>query len=95
MKSTTPEPVPEKVMKGLVELKAFALKIPKEYGGLGFSQTNYLRALTMVSRFCGSTAALLSAHQSIGVPSRQISEPMNKKRNTSPDSRKGPFPLSR
>ncbi len=60
--------IPEKVYKGLAELKAFALKIPTEYGGMGFSQYNYNRIMHMVSSYCGSTAVLLSAHQSIGVP---------------------------
>ncbi len=60
--------IPDKVMKGLAELKAFAIKIPEEYGGLGMSQYNYNRAMQMVSSYCGSTAVLLSAHQSIGAP---------------------------
>ncbi len=60
--------IPDAVMKGLAELGAFGMKIPKEYGGLGLSQVNYNRALAMVSGYCGSTAATLSAHQSIGVP---------------------------
>lgn len=60
--------IPDKVIKGLGQLKAFAIKIPKEYGGLGLSQVNYCRAVHLVASFCGSTAVLLSAHQSIGVP---------------------------
>lgn len=60
--------IPDKVYKGLAELKAFAMKIPKEYGGLGLSQLNYTRAIHLVASYCGSTAVLLSAHQSIGVP---------------------------
>jgi len=60
--------IPDKVYKGLADLKAFALKIPKEYDGMGFSQYNYNRIMHLVSSFCGSTAVLLSAHQSIGVP---------------------------
>ena len=60
--------IPDKVYKGLGELKAFAIKISKEYGGLGLSQVNYCRAIHLVASFCGSTAVLLSAHQSIGVP---------------------------
>ena len=60
--------IPDKVMKGLAELGAFGIKIPKEYGGLGLSQVNYLRALSIVNGYCSSTTALLSAHQSIGVP---------------------------
>src|ERR1051325_9965982 len=53
---------------GLNELGAWGMKIPKEYGGLGFSATNYNRAIGLVATWCGSTVAWLSAHQSIGVP---------------------------
>jgi alkylation response protein AidB-like acyl-CoA dehydrogenase len=60
--------IPQKVYKGLADLGAFALKIPKEYDGMGFSQYSYNRIMHMVSSYCGSTAVLLSAHQSIGVP---------------------------
>jgi alkylation response protein AidB-like acyl-CoA dehydrogenase len=60
--------IPDKVYKGLAAIGAFAMKIPKAYGGLGLSQTNYNRAVGMVASLCGSTAVLLSAHQSIGVP---------------------------
>jgi alkylation response protein AidB-like acyl-CoA dehydrogenase len=56
------------VVKGLAELGLFAMKIPKEYGGLGLSQVNYNRAIALVASHCGSTAVWLSAHQSIGVP---------------------------
>lgn len=60
--------IPEKVIKGLAQMGAFAIKIPKEYGGLGLSQVNYNRAVHLLGTYCGSTAALISAHQSIGVP---------------------------
>jgi alkylation response protein AidB-like acyl-CoA dehydrogenase len=53
---------------GFNELGAWGMKIPKEYGGLGFSATNYNRAIGLVATWCGSTVAWLSAHQSIGVP---------------------------
>ncbi|MFZ2489862.1 MAG: acyl-CoA dehydrogenase family protein [Thermoanaerobaculia bacterium] len=56
------------LFKGFNELGAWGMKIPKEYGGLGFSTTNYNRAIALVSTWCGSTVAWLSAHQSIGVP---------------------------
>jgi alkylation response protein AidB-like acyl-CoA dehydrogenase len=60
--------IPDDVMKGLAELGCFGMKIPQEYGGLGLSQVNYNRALALVCSHCGSTGAMLSAHQSIGVP---------------------------
>lgn len=60
--------IPKRVYEGLTKLGCFSMKISKQYGGLGLSQTNYNRALALVSSYCGSTAVLLSAHQSIGVP---------------------------
>lgn len=60
--------VPDEILHGLAELGCFGIKIPQEYGGLGFSQTTYNRALEIVASRCGSTGAFLSAHQSIGVP---------------------------
>ena len=62
------ESIPGHVWSGLKDLNLFAIKIPKQYGGLGMSQTNYMRILSLISRYCGSVAATLSAHQSIGVP---------------------------
>ncbi len=44
------------------------LKISEEYGGLGLSQVAYNRALMLVASVHPSLGALLSAHQSIGVP---------------------------
>ena len=60
--------LPDDVLKGLIEMGAFAMKIPREYGGLGLSQWNYNRAVALVASHCASTAVWLSAHQSIGVP---------------------------
>src|SRR5213083_3211105 len=56
------------LFEGFKELGAWGMKIPKEYGGLGFSATNYNRAIGLVATWCGSSVAWLSAHQSIGVP---------------------------
>lgn len=60
--------IPASVIKGLAAMGCFALKIPKEYGGMGFSQVNYNRILQLVTSYCASTGVWLSAHQSIGVP---------------------------
>lgn len=60
--------IPEEVIEGLAKLGAFGIKIPTEYGGLGLSQTNYSRAAMLLGKYCGNLTALLSAHQSIGVP---------------------------
>ncbi|GAA1764239.1 MULTISPECIES: acyl-CoA dehydrogenase family protein [Streptomonospora] len=62
------ERIPDEVMRGLKELGALGMKIPKAYGGLGLSQLYYNRALTLVGSVSPAIGALLSAHQSIGVP---------------------------
>jgi alkylation response protein AidB-like acyl-CoA dehydrogenase len=60
--------IPEPVIEGLAKLGAFGIKISPQFGGLGLSQTNYCRTASMLGGFCGNITALLSAHQSIGVP---------------------------
>ncbi len=60
--------IPDEVIAGLAEMGAFGIKIPREYGGLGLTQQYYSRAAMILGSHCASTAALLSAHQSIGVP---------------------------
>ncbi|MBG86413.1 MAG: DNA polymerase II [Verrucomicrobiales bacterium] len=60
--------VPDDVIKGLGDMGTFAIKIHPQYGGLGLSQTNYCRAATLLGSYCGNLTALISAHQSIGVP---------------------------
>src|SRR5262245_2175145 len=59
--------IPRAVIDGLAELGAFGMVIPPEYGGLGLSQTNYNRVLSLVASHCNILALLLSVHQSIGV----------------------------
>src|SRR6185369_8384472 len=59
---------PEHVVDGLRKLGAFGMKIPKEYGGLGFTVSEYCKAMEMVGSSDANISALLSAHQSIGVP---------------------------
>jgi alkylation response protein AidB-like acyl-CoA dehydrogenase len=60
--------IPDEVIQGLKELGAFGMKIGTEYDGLGLSQVYYNKALMMVGSVHPSLGALLSAHQSIGVP---------------------------
>ncbi len=60
--------IPDEVFHGLAQLGAFGMKIDKEYGGLGLSNLHYCKALTLVGSVNPAVSALLSAHQSIGVP---------------------------
>jgi alkylation response protein AidB-like acyl-CoA dehydrogenase len=60
--------IPQDVIDRLKATGAFGIKIPREYDGLGLSQTSYNRAIALISTKAASIGVLLSAHQSIGVP---------------------------
>lgn len=60
--------IPQKVIENLFAMGVFAMKVPREYNGLGLTQVNYNRVMMMIASYCASTAVLVSAHQSIGVP---------------------------
>jgi alkylation response protein AidB-like acyl-CoA dehydrogenase len=60
--------IPDEVIKGIAALGAFGMKIKPEYGGLGLTNLYYNRALIIAGSVSPALAALLSAHQSIGVP---------------------------
>lgn len=60
--------IPDEYVKQLARLGVFGMKIPQEYGGLGLSQFAYNRALMLLASVNPSLVALVSAHQSIGVP---------------------------
>ncbi|HEY6220429.1 MAG TPA: acyl-CoA dehydrogenase family protein, partial [Gemmatimonadaceae bacterium] len=60
--------IPESYVNELRAMGAFGIKIPKEYGGLGLHYSSYVKAMAMVTSKDGSLTALLSAHQSIGLP---------------------------
>jgi hypothetical protein len=59
---------PPEALDAMAAVGLFGMKIPKEYGGLGLSVTNYGRVLGFIGGYCATTVAYLSAHQSIGVP---------------------------
>ncbi|AOP49513.1 acyl-CoA dehydrogenase family protein [Streptomyces lydicus] len=60
--------IPDEVVDGLKDLGALGMKIDPKYGGLGLTQVYYNRALSLVGSASPAVGALLSAHQSIGVP---------------------------
>ncbi len=60
--------IPDEVVKGLKAIGALGMKIPERYGGLGLSQLYYNKALMLAGSTHSAIGALLSAHQSIGVP---------------------------
>jgi acyl-CoA dehydrogenase family protein 9 len=58
--------IPDWVVKRLFKIGVMGMTISREYGGGGFGITSYNRALELIGRYCGSTAVMVSAHQSIG-----------------------------
>ena len=60
--------IPQKNIDDLFAMGAFGVKIPRQYGGLGLSQVNYGRAAMLLGSWDANLTALISAHQSIGVP---------------------------
>jgi len=74
--------IPSYIVRSLGEIGAFGIKIPAEYGGLGLSQYSYTRAIGLVTSQDGNLTALLSAAQSIGVPTplKLFGTPEQKKR---------------
>jgi len=59
---------PREALEAMAAIGLFGMKIPKEYGGLGLTVTNYARVLGLIGSYCSNTVTYLSAHQSIGVP---------------------------
>src|SRR5947199_1481962 len=60
--------IPQKNIDDLFAMGAFGVKIPTQYEGLGLSQVNYGRAAMLLGSWDENLTALVSAHQSIGVP---------------------------
>lgn len=60
--------IPQNNIDDLFAMGAFGVKIPTQYGGLGLSQVNYGRAAMLFGSWDANVTALVSAHQSIGVP---------------------------
>ncbi len=59
--------IPDHVMDGLFDLGLLTMSIPREYGGLGFSQQAYCRVIEEVGARDGGIAVMVNAHQSIGL----------------------------
>lgn len=55
------------VMAALARIGAFGIKIPRAYGGLGLTQSEYHAVATLLGSHDAATTVLLSAHNSIGV----------------------------
>ncbi|GAA4892067.1 acyl-CoA dehydrogenase family protein [Tessaracoccus lubricantis] len=60
--------VPDETFAALAEIGAYGMKVPESHGGQGLTQYYFNKALTMIGSASPAVSAMLSAHQSIGVP---------------------------
>ncbi|MGL4596973.1 MAG: acyl-CoA dehydrogenase family protein [Bacteroidia bacterium] len=56
---------PIEVMKKLGELGLLGVLVPQEYGGSGFSYTEYVTAIVELGKICGSIGLSMAAHNSL------------------------------
>lgn len=59
--------IPDSIIKFLGESGVMGMTVPKEYGGLGLTQTTFCKAVQLISAKCASTALFVNVHQSIGL----------------------------
>ncbi|WP_300756011.1 acyl-CoA dehydrogenase [uncultured Brachyspira sp.] len=60
------ERFPVETVKKMSEIGLMGIPIPKEYGGAGGDNLMYAMAVEELSRVCGTTGVILSAHTSLG-----------------------------
>ncbi len=75
------EEIPGSLIKKLAEVGLLGTAFPEKYGGGGFGEVGYCLAQEEITKGCGSTAAFIGAHQSIGTNAIYIggSEELKKK----------------
>ncbi len=59
--------IPRSVVDGLAELGVLGMTAPEEFGGRGYSQSEYCRIMEVIGGHCSSTAIFVNAHHSIGI----------------------------
>ncbi|MGL5351409.1 MAG: acyl-CoA dehydrogenase [Cetobacterium sp.] len=61
------ERFPEETVKKMCDTGLMGIVIPTQYGGAGGDQIMYTMAVEELSKVCGTTGVILSAHTSLGV----------------------------
>ena len=59
------ERFPAETVKKMAKLGMMGIYFPKEYGGQGASYLSYVMAVEEMSKVCGTTGVILSAHTSL------------------------------
>lgn len=59
--------IPPSVIHGLGRIGVLGMTAPREFGGRGFSQSQYCKVMEVIGGHCSSTAVFVNAHHSIGI----------------------------
>ena len=59
--------IPSSVIRGLGAIGVLGMTAPHEFGGRGFSQSQYCKVMEAIGGHCSSTAVFVNAHHSIGI----------------------------
>ena len=59
------ERFPIETVEKMAKLGLFGIVIPKQYGGAGATYREYIYAVEEISKYCGTTGVILSAHTSL------------------------------
>lgn len=81
--------IPPEVIKGLGDIGLLGATIPKQYGGQGYSQTSYCRAMAALAKRCGATALFVNAHHSVGLKALVLFGTEEQKKRWLPSLAKG------
>ncbi len=79
------ERIPDWVVDRLFEMGVMGMTISESYGGLGLGVSSYNRVLEKIGSYCGSTAVMVSAHQSIGCKALMLFGTEDQKNRFLPD----------
>jgi alkylation response protein AidB-like acyl-CoA dehydrogenase len=66
------ERIPQEAIDGLKRMGLFGISIPREFGGMGLSQSAYCRVFEYVTGFDPGLGILLGVHLSIGIKGIQL-----------------------
>ena len=59
--------IPPSVIHGLGRIGVLGMTAPREFGGRGFTQSQYCKVMEVIGGHCSSTAVFVNAHHSIGI----------------------------
>ena len=79
------ETFPEETVKKMAKLGMLGIYFPKEYGGAGADVLSYVMAVEEMTKVCGTTGVIISAHTcSVLPPPSMRTAPRSRRPSTCP-----------